>query len=218
MADIDVERKSSPTWIWWLLGLLLLGAIIWFVTAGDDPDPADTIAPAPVAGPDTVGGDLATIPGEIRTFETECTTDTGAPTSDMGVEHEYTVSCLQRLREALGAITVRDTVGGVDVQRQLDDYESAVSRLEESQAQATSHSRLTRDAAVAGATVMEGMRDTYFQARGEVGSAVQATRSAAEQISADTQLLEQRDAVRGFFRESAAALRAMWQGFGATEI
>lgn len=218
MADIDVERKSSPTWIWWLLGLILLAVLIWALTRGGDD--ADTITPAPVAGPvvEDPAGDLAAVPPELQTFESQCTTDAGTPTTDMGREHEFTVMCLQRLRESIGAITVRDTVGGVDVQQQMDDFEQAVNDLEASAADAATHSNLTRTAAVAGATVMEGMRDAYFQAASDVDEAVQGVRTAAEGINAQTVLLEQRDAVRGFFRESAEALRAMWQGFGTTTI
>lgn len=216
MADIDVERKRSPTWIWWLLGLILLAVLIWALTRGGDD--AETITPAPVAGPVVEGEDLAALPAELQTFESQCTTDAGTPTTDMGAEHDFTVTCLQRLRDALGAIAVRDTVGGVDVQQQMDDYEQAVNDLEASAADAATHSNLTRTAAMAGATVMEGMRDAYFQAASDVDEAAQGVRTAAEGINAQTALLEQRDAVRGFFRESADALRAMWQGFGATTI
>jgi hypothetical protein len=68
MAEIDVERKSSPTWIWWLLGLIVLGLIAWVALSGDDPEPADTIAPAPVSAPEVPNGetDLAGLPGGLR--------------------------------------------------------------------------------------------------------------------------------------------------------
>lgn len=217
MADIDVERKSSMTWLWWLLGLILLGLILWIALWGTGRDAADTIVPAPVAGPEAREGDLAALPEELRTFESECTADGAAPATDMGVEHEYTVTCLRGLREALGAITVRDTVGGVDVQGQLDDFEQAVDTLEASAADAATHSGLTREAAMAGTRVMEGMRDAYFRTSQEVGPTIDRARSTAEGIDADTPLLEQRDAVRRFFREAASSLRAMWQGFGAVQ-
>lgn len=56
MADIDVERKSSMAWLWWLLGLLLLALLIWALMEwmGDD----DEVVEAPVA---TVVDTTATI-------------------------------------------------------------------------------------------------------------------------------------------------------------
>lgn len=42
MAKIPVEKKQQPSWIWWLLGLLLLGGIIWvLVEAFDDEEELD---------------------------------------------------------------------------------------------------------------------------------------------------------------------------------
>jgi bacteriorhodopsin len=36
MADIDVVKKSSNTWIWVLIALVVLAAIMWFVMAGSN--------------------------------------------------------------------------------------------------------------------------------------------------------------------------------------
>ena len=41
MADIDVERKSGNNWIWWLLGLIVLGLLLWWLLAGRGDDDAD---------------------------------------------------------------------------------------------------------------------------------------------------------------------------------
>lgn len=221
MADIDVERKGSPTWIWWILGLLVLGLILWALMGmGDDDEDVGVVEPAPVVTPmaGDAGADMAAMPTEIQTFRAECTEMGGTPTDDMGLEHEFTVTCLQNLHQALAAITVRDTVGGVDVQQQLDDYHSTVTQLQESEPTATTHAATTREAAMGATRVMEGMRDAYFQASGEVQTAVQEAVGAAEGLNAQGQLLEQRDAVRGFFRESADALESMWRGFGTATI
>lgn len=51
MADIDVERKSSMAWLWWLLGLLLIALLAWWLLSGDD-DP-EVAAVDPVAAPVT---------------------------------------------------------------------------------------------------------------------------------------------------------------------
>lgn len=75
MADIDIERKSSMAWIWWLLGAIVLALLIWMFAAGDDDDDeiADTtmveapvtttpaVVPAPIDGAATTGIPFAEI-------------------------------------------------------------------------------------------------------------------------------------------------------------
>lgn len=46
MADIDIERKSSMAWIWWLLGAIVLALLIWMFAAGDDDDDVAVVDPA----------------------------------------------------------------------------------------------------------------------------------------------------------------------------
>lgn len=49
MADIDIERKSSSSWLWWLLGLIVLALLIWLVAdMMDDDDPEVAAVPAVV--------------------------------------------------------------------------------------------------------------------------------------------------------------------------
>jgi hypothetical protein len=53
MADIDVERKSSMAWLWWLLGLLVLALLAWLLLrGGDDPEVA-AVEPLPAPAPVT---------------------------------------------------------------------------------------------------------------------------------------------------------------------
>lgn len=55
MADIDVERKSSMAWLWWLLGILLIALLAWWLLSGDDDPEVAAVDPvaAPVAAPVT---------------------------------------------------------------------------------------------------------------------------------------------------------------------
>lgn len=66
MADIDVERRSNMAWLWWVLGLLLLGLLIWglFELFDDDEvaelpvatQPAPLVTPATTPEPIAQGG------------------------------------------------------------------------------------------------------------------------------------------------------------------
>ncbi len=36
MAEIEIEKKSNNNWIWIVLGLVIIGVIIYFVVADND--------------------------------------------------------------------------------------------------------------------------------------------------------------------------------------
>ena len=62
MADIDIERKRSSSWIWWILGLILLGLLAWWLLGalGDDDEPeveAVGVATTPAVAPTGPVGD-----------------------------------------------------------------------------------------------------------------------------------------------------------------
>lgn len=57
MAEIPVERKSSMTWLWILLALILLGLIIWWATSGDDEE--NLMADEDIVAADTLGDEQA---------------------------------------------------------------------------------------------------------------------------------------------------------------
>ena len=69
MAEIPVERKRNLTWLWVILALLLIAALIWWATAGDEEvvtEPVGTEAgleptaePVPAAGELTIANILA---------------------------------------------------------------------------------------------------------------------------------------------------------------
>lgn len=218
MADIDVERKGPSIWPW-IIGLIVLALLIWLLAewlGGDDdvvveePVPAavEPAAPgiAPAAPPEG-------IPAEVQSYLSDCTEEFGAPEGDMGLQHQFTVECLQKLRAGLNAVIVLDTVGGVDVQQQLDDYTAAVQQLQASDPSALTHANLTRDASTSAVALMEGMQRFYFAGEAAVSGAVGEARQAAQGIQGEVPMLEQRDSVHGFFREAGDALRAMAERF-----
>ena len=62
MAEIPVERKSSMTWLWILLALILLGLIIWWATSDDD---QEELVTDEIVGEETVGADPITPPEPV---------------------------------------------------------------------------------------------------------------------------------------------------------
>lgn len=67
MADIDIERKSSKSWIWWLLGLIALALLVWWIAEMMDDDDEVAVVPAataPVVDP-AVPAPVATAPAGL---------------------------------------------------------------------------------------------------------------------------------------------------------
>jgi len=49
MVEIPVQKKSSLAWLWLLLGLLIVGLLLWWVFADNDDAERAAVAPAQVA-------------------------------------------------------------------------------------------------------------------------------------------------------------------------
>lgn len=223
MADIDIERRSGSKWWLWLLGLLLLALLAWALIEWLDDDEAEVAAvvdPAPVApvAPvvDPAAAAPAAMPAAISTYLSQCTEIQGAEPADMGMEHQFTVNCLQQLRVALSSMIAGQQVPNTDVSGQLDRYSSAVQQLQASEPSSTQHANLTRAAAERAAEVIQGMQSAWYGSDSPVQGAASAVQQAAQGIQPTTPMLEQRDSVRNFFRDAGNALRLMAErGAGA---
>ncbi len=214
MADIDVQRKGGASWLWWLLGLLVLALLIWaLVEAFDDDDDEglEGVEPpaAAVVVPEPGMPGMAAVPAAVTTYLTQCTPEGGAPEQEMSQDHQFTVGCLQQLREGMNALITQEQMANADVSQSFDRYTQTVQQLEQSGPTATTHANLTRDAAGIAVQVMQAMQTAWFAGNQEMQPAVDEVRQAAEGIQGDVPMLDQRDSVHGFFREAGDALRMM---------
>lgn len=217
MADINVERKGPSVWPW-ILGLIVLALLIWLLTElfSDDADTAavvtepvatEPLATTPPADPAAgAAAGMENLPTEVQSYLTACTQQGGTPAGDMAAEHQFTVSCFQQLHAAMNAVATTQTTAGTDVTERLQAMHTSVQQLQASDPSATNHSNLTRDAAVSAANAFQSVR----------GTTAASVQQAAEGIRAETQLLEQRDAVHNFFREAGNELRSLPTAGGAT--
>ena len=218
MADIDIERKRGVPWWVWLLALLLVALLVWLLLGAmdddDDIEPVDPVAPAVVAPADSPvvpgAAAAATVPA-VQQFTTQCTAQGGQPAGDMGREHEFTVNCLQQLRDAM--LAVDNQTPGSPSNQQIIQYGESLEQLRTSDPSAATHANQTRDAASTAAQIMQAMT-TQGPRRGDAAAqaAVARVNDAANSISTDTAMLEQREAVHNFFREAGEALRVLAQG------
>lgn len=224
MADIDIERKSGSRWWLWLLGLLLLALLAWALMEWMDDDEAEVAAvvdPAPVAPVAPVVTDpaapvaTAATPAAVSTYLSQCTETQGAQPAEMGAEHQFTVTCLQQLREAMNAMITGQQVANTDVSGQLDRYTGAVQQLQASNTESTQHANLTRAAAERAAEVIGAMQTAWFGGESVIQGAATSVQQSARGIQPTTPMLEQRESVRTFFRDAGNALRMMAERGGA---
>ena len=70
MAEIPIEKKSGLGWLWILLGLLVLGLILWLLFGGNDNDDVEPVTDtAVVSQVDDMAGTTAVAAGALTAGE-----------------------------------------------------------------------------------------------------------------------------------------------------
>jgi len=203
MADIDVERKSPVTWVWWVLGLLLLAMLLFWLLAPTRVDRVAVVDPAtePMPVPTTVDPAPAAVPPALQEFQQRC-----APRQpgEMGLEHEYTADCLRRLVGAIEGTVPQQQLG--QAQPELQNAREAADRLARSPPDAMDHSQQARDGLSSAASALQTVQQ---QAYTDMGGPVQELQQTAQQVDPNVPLLEQRDRIQAFFDQAGALLGRM---------
>ena len=216
MAEINVERKGASIWPW-IIGLLVLLLLGWAIVelldsdepeiAAVDPVAAPVVAPPVTPAPGAPGARV--LPAAVSTYLTQCTEAQGSPQGEMGLQHQFTVNCLQQLREGMNVLITQEQVANTNVSQRFDQYTSTVQNLQASDPSNTNHANMTRDAARIAVEVMQAMQTAWFAGNQQIQSAVNETQQAAQGIQTTVPMLQQRESVHTFFREAGDALRLM---------
>lgn len=215
MADINLEKKKGSIWPW-IIGLLVLVAVIWLVVEAMDRDDddlelvaTDTVVLAPVAPPVTGTTQMAAteLPREVQEFMQTCH---GADASmDPGLQHEYTARCFELIAGSLRQIAERSPANP-DMTAQIETVRQQALNLRQSEASSTDHMNKTRQAAVASAeaiaSVQQALRNTTAPT---TMASAEDVRQAAQQLQPSEPLLNQKDELTAFFREAGDALSEM---------
>jgi hypothetical protein len=210
MADIDIQEKKSSPWPW-ILGLIALVAVVWIAMEmlGDDDDDMAVVDPAaeqqPYAPPPADAG-MTAMPDEVTRFDEECAA--ADATGEMTMSHEFTESCVRHMTAALEAVIRRDTVGDAALSTHMEQYRSRADQLTANR-ESAEHSSYVHEVFDGAAELIARIEET----RENTGDALQRraprVQQAADAISVDEPVLEQREEVRAFFAEASSAIRAM---------
>lgn len=189
MAEIKIEKKP-PVWPWILLGLLLVGFLVyWFALREDGTD--DNMAMEEVEVENTTTGPVA----EYLTFVDN-------DTEPMGLDHEYAHDGLMKLTAATQAVADQ---ADYDVKADLDQVKEYANKIEVDPT-ATTHANSIQKAAEILAGSLHKMQEAKYP---QLGNEAQSVVSAAGEIDPDVLTLDQKPAVKGFFNEAASLLRRM---------
>jgi len=207
MADIRVQRKEGvPVWAW-IVGLLVLGLVIWAIASMVGRDdraavlPADTVAVAPAAHP-------TELPAEAQSFVRECHVEEGTRTEDMGLEHEFTIRCFEQMAGALDAVA-RQRTPAANIDQYTQVMRQRADQIRESGPESIQHAQWSREAAEAGANALESLQQTWAPGDQQLHTEITRVRDSAQQISGDDLHLEQLTHLRSYFRGAADALNRL---------
>jgi chromosome segregation ATPase len=212
MADIDVQRKTGPG-IWpWILGLVVLALLIWAIAAmtGRDDRPTAMVTDTPTAAEPAATTAPAALPAAAEEYMRDCHVAEGTRTEGMGLDHDYTVNCLEQLANSLESLAQQGPAAP-NVDQHTQTIRERARQIRESPETSLQHANWTREGAQAGASAFEALHQAHHAGNQQVQSAVAQVRQAAEQIDPAEQHLEQLTDVRSYFRNAGDALNQMAQ-------
>lgn len=220
MAEIDLQRKRGRNWWPWVLGLLAVLLVIWgiaeLVDVEDEPlavgpdtvdtRPATAVAPPPeYATPEDA---RAAMPASVAEYRQSCT-EAGQEPTDMGMQHEFTINCMQLMANSFDAALQSDTVGNVALDQRLESFRSNADELRESDPSALTHAGVVSRTMESAADLVSTLREERYSDHQEIDRAARTARDAADSMSENQPMLDQQDTVQEFFRAMGTALEAI---------
>ena len=201
MTEIRVQRKESKAWVWGLLALLAVALLAWWFFGRND-TPMVAAASDSTAAPAVATQDREAVNAYLAWAANPDTATAG------GMSHEYTATGVRQLAGAIASLARGDSLGGAGVDAQVNALNTLADRLQ-TEPQSLKHSDIAHAAFAAAAQLLLEVQQRSFPDGGAVATSV---RQAADAVSKDRPLLEQRAEVNRFFTSAADALRAMSGG------
>lgn len=210
MAEIKVEKKNRPVWPW-ILGILLLAAIIWIIADDGDREPVEQVGTVYDESVDRTdrtddnfrnrgNQDQTDARGAAMAYVNFINENDERITTD----HKYSQQALTRLSRALNSIANQHDVSLEDRQK-LDELKQKADRLMKDQS-STEHADMLADAFASAADIIQNLQQKEFpDLKGEADD----VKNAADRVRPNVVVTQQKDAVKNFFDESADAVKSM---------
>ena len=201
MAEIKVEKKNRPVWPW-VVGILLLAAIIWIVADDDNLEPENEItATEPVIEQDMDGDTMqADARGSAMAYVNFIEENGEKITTD----HEYSRQALTYLSRALDNVANENNVS-VEDREKLNELREKADQLVQNQT-STEHADILDKAFTDAAEIIEKLQQEKFP---ELRREAEEVKNAADRVRPNVVVTNQKEAVKNFFERSADAIQSM---------
>lgn len=218
MADIRVEKKNRPVWPW-ILGILLLAAIIWIIADDNDREPADQIGTVyeEPADRNSRNNGLRDNDNRFGNNDRNDTLNNDARGAAMAYvnfikdndqkitkDHEYSKQALTHLSRALNSVANQNNVSIEDKQK-LDELRKKADQLVQNKS-SKEHADKLSDAFASAADIIQNLQRKQFPDLKEEADDV---KNAADRVRPNVVVTNQKDAVKNFFDKSADAIKSM---------
>lgn len=194
MAELDVEKKKNPIWPWIIIGLIILGLIIYFLVLQDTNGDSDTDDPAETEQVSREPLQNTTVAAFVSFIQED--------TAQMGIDHEFTNEALLRLTNATKAMA--DEVN-VDVERDLTVVRDNAKEITQEPFE-TTHANKIRNSTDKLSDALRTIQQAEFP---DLGNKANNLRNASESIDPEVLTLEQREKVKAYFDQAADLLGSM---------
>ncbi|NDP22108.1 MAG: hypothetical protein GZ091_13650 [Paludibacter sp.] len=190
MTEIKIEKKK-PVWPWILLVLGLLFAAWYFFVRNDKAEPVEREDKTALIDVHENNNIVATYVAFIN-----------ADTATMGLNHVFTSEAFTKLTAAVDAMA---SESGYDVRADIAKAKQYAGEITKDPMSIT-HADKIRSAADVLSTSLQNMQQAKYP---ELSAEAADVKSAASAIIPETLTLDQRDAVKSFFRKAADLLNKM---------
>lgn len=196
MAEIKIEKKK-PIWPWILLIIALLAIAWYFFFRNDTDEQAESVETV-----ETANNSALIDVHENNSMVAAYVTFINSDTNKMTLDHAYTSEALTKLTNAIDAMA---TEAGYDVKADIARAKQLADEITKDP-MSTAHGDKIKRAADVLSTSLQNMQQAKYPELSAEGADVKSSASA---INPETLTLNQRDAVKTFFRKAADLLNKM---------
>lgn len=213
MAEIKIEKKK-PVWPWILLGLIILGIILYFLFANDNDgiDDMDDTNTEQVG--DTTYQDTRAMDRDTTTFDRNDTiSDVSSQSvnryvahvgdkSRMDMDHEYSSRALTHL---INAVEYKAREKNVNLDADLAQIRTEAEEITNNP-QSTDHANKIKSAGTKIADALDKLQENSYP---DLDQDVEEVKTAAQGIDTQVETLQQKEQINSFYDEAAEVLRKM---------
>lgn len=207
MAEIEIEKKKS-IWPWIVVAILVIAAILYFVFANDDESDEveegatteQVIQEEPMetseAGNDYTDNNNGNNAEAVQEYSNYI------DNPDMGEDHEYTNGALLKLITAVKAVA---DSADVNVDADLSEARSKAQKITDDPS-ASNHANKIKNS---GQIIVKALHTIQQQKFPDLQDEYNEVETAIGQIDPTQEVLNEKDAIKGFFDKTEQLLNSM---------